>query len=77
MIAAFFNKIYAYVIIAGVVIGAFFATYLKGRSDSSNATQRRVLGKDLENRRVGEAIRGSVDSLDDPTDRLQRWTRRN
>lgn len=69
------NKTTTYVIIGFAIIGAFFATYLRGRRDANNEVQRRVLGQDLENRRVGETIRGRVDSVDDPSDGLRRWTR--
>lgn len=75
MIASLFNKAYGYVIIAGLVVGAFFSAYLKGRRDSSNATERRVLTEDIANRREAEDIRRAVDVSGDPSGRLQRWTR--
>lgn len=75
MISALFNKLYGYVIIAGLVIGAFLSTYFKGRRDSANATERRVLTEDRANRREAEDIRGRVDAGGDPSGRLQRWTR--
>ena len=69
------NKVYAYVIVAAAAVAAIAAIYLRGRSDANKETERRVLGKDLENRRVGDAIRNDVDLLDNPAERLRKWQR--
>lgn len=69
------NKIYGYVIVVAAAVAAFATIYLRGRSDANKDNERRVLGKDLENRRVGDAIRGNVDLVDDPAERLRRWQR--
>jgi hypothetical protein len=69
------NKIYGYVIVVAAAVAAFATIYLRGRSDANKETERRVLGKDLENRRVGDAIRDDVGLLSNPAERLRKWQR--
>jgi len=75
MLTSLWTKAYGYILAAGALLVAVFTIYLRGRSDANQATERRVLGKDLENRKVGDAIRGDVALADDPAKRLQRWQR--
>lgn len=69
------NKAYAYVIIGLTFLAAVATIYLRGRGDANREAERRALGKDLENRKLGESIRGSVALEPDPTERLRRWRR--
>lgn len=64
-----------YVIMVGTLIGALLLAYGRGRRDVRREVERRVLGQDLENRRLGEAVRSDV-AGGDPTDGLRKWQRR-
>jgi hypothetical protein len=69
------SKVYGYVAAIAVALAAIAAIYFRGRTDANNDTERRVLGKDLENRRTGDSIRGDVNLADAPAERLRRWQR--
>lgn len=76
MLSNLWNKAWGYVILVVATLGALGAAYLRGRSAMRREVERRVLGQDLENRRVGETIRGTVDRVDDPGERLRsEWSR--
>ena len=76
MLMSLWNKTWKYVTIAAAVLVAVLAIYWKGKQDERTEVERRVLGADLENRRQGETIRGTVDIVPDPVERLRRdWTR--
>ena len=69
------NKAYAYVILGFTLLAGVAAIYLRGRGDANREAERRALGKDLENRKLGESIRGTVALEPDPVERLRRWRR--
>jgi hypothetical protein len=69
------NKIYGYVIVVAAAVAAFATIYLRGRSDANKETERQVLRKDLENRRISDDVRDSVGNAGDPAERLRRWQR--
>ncbi len=76
LMTSLWNKVWKYVTITAAILAALFMLYWKGKQDERAETERRVLGADLENRRQGETIRGTVDTVADPSERLRRdWTR--
>lgn len=74
-LANIFNKLYGYVIIVGLFMGALVFSYAKGRQDSNNAAARRTLEQDAANRREADAVRSDVERDGNYAERLRRWTR--
>jgi cytochrome c-type biogenesis protein CcmH/NrfF len=69
-------KVWLWVVGIVAILAAAWVLYSKGKRAERDEVERRVLGKDLENRRVAETIRGTVDVVDDPVGRLRRdWSR--
>lgn len=73
----FFTKVYGYVILAGLIVGAFLTTYLKGRSDMADKARRESLETDLANRVEADQVRADVGvaPTSDIDERLRRWQR--
>jgi len=74
LFSGLWQKAAGYVIMVGAVIGALLVAYGRGRRAMREEVQRRVLGRDLENRRLGEVVRGNV-AGGDPADGLRKWQR--
>ena len=70
-----FTKVYGYILLAGLIVSVFVATYLKGRNDSTTANRIRVLEQDLNNRRTADEVRTDVAVTPDLAERLRRWQR--
>lgn len=76
LLSGLWNKVWGYVILVVATIGALGAAYFRGRSEMRREVERRVLGQDLENRKQGDLVRGSVDRVDNPDERLRSdWSR--
>lgn len=74
LLGGLWQKFAGYVIMIGAVVGALLMAYGRGRRDVRLEVERRVLGRDLENRRVGEIVRGNV-ADSDVVDGLHKWRR--
>ncbi len=69
-------KVWLWVAGIAAILAAAWVLYVKGKRAERDEAERRVLGKDLENRRVAETIRGRMDTVDDPAGKLLRdWSR--